>query len=208
MLKKEDLKELIYKGASLDKQLNNIAINSGYMVSLIGYERTFTPTQIDAIYDAIIEYQKRISNNEYIGLWYNDGLVYVDISKRYTSKQKAVITGVKNRQYTIYDLKNKKDIDLMKTTYIVYRFNKVNKDIQYIKEYYNIKDIVKDYGLKNDRSVQHYIYKSIEDIEANTIEFIDDLDNTEDVDITLLNDKYLIIKDAIYLRDYYELLEA
>lgn len=194
MINKNDLKDLIYNGASLDKQLNNITVNNGYMVSLLGYEKTFTPDDTNGIYNAVIEYQKKIKNNEYIGLWYNDGLVYVDISKHYTSKQKAILTGVKNRQYTIYDLKNKHDIDLLKTTYIVYKYDNIKNDLIYIKEYYNIKDLTSDYNLKNDRSVQHYICKNIETINPETTQ--------------LLNDRFIIVKDNIYIRDYMELLEA
>ena len=47
-----------------------------------------------------------------------------------------------------------------KTAFIVYKVNQLNNDLQYIKEYYTLQDIKKDYNIKNIRSLYHYIIKS------------------------------------------------
>ena len=49
---------------------------------------------------------------------------------------------------------------MKKEAYILYRYNKYNNDLQYIKEYYTLQDIKKDYNIKNIRSLYHYIIKS------------------------------------------------
>lgn len=63
--------------------------------------------------------------------------------------------------------------------YIIYKYNQFNNDYEYIKEYYNTKEIVKDYKLQNERSIYHYITKSI------------------DATKQMLNDKYIIIQETI-----------
>ena len=66
-----------------------------------------------------------------------------------------------------------------KKVYILYKYNKFKNDYEYIKEYYNKKDILKDVKLKNKYSINHYVYNSINDIKQ------------------LLNDRFIIIKEVL-----------
>ena len=74
-------------------------------------------------------------------------------------------------------MENKKEV------FILYEYNNFNNDYEYIKEYYNIKQLKeenkKQFNLKNNRSIYHYIKNNIED------------------NINLLNNKYLIIKEVL-----------
>lgn len=54
-----------------------------------------------------------------------------------------------------------------KKTLILYQYNKFNNDLQYIKEYYNKKDIENDFNIKKD-SIYQYIVKDIEKITRDT----------------------------------------
>ena len=54
-----------------------------------------------------------------------------------------------------------------KKTLILYQYNKFNNDLQYIKEYYNKKDIENDFNIKKD-SIDQYIVKDIEKITRDT----------------------------------------
>ena len=54
-----------------------------------------------------------------------------------------------------------------KKTLILYQYNKFNNDLQYIKEYYNKKDIEDDFNIKKD-SIYQYIVKDIEKITRDT----------------------------------------
>lgn len=72
-------------------------------------------------------------------------------------------------------MKNKKQ------AFILYNYNKFNNDYEYIQEYYNINDLIKDNNiqLNNTRSIYHYIKKEISD------------------NMHLLKDRYIIINEKI-----------
>ena len=175
-----DLKNEILKngGFTIDYQLKKAEEKKGYYVSEYGTEKTIKKSDIKQL-DAIIEkYQEMIKNkkNVYIGAWISNDIIYIDISKHYKDKKQAIKQGIYNKQLAIYDIANNCSIDLLKNVYIVYKLNKINNDLQYIKEYNNIKDIEKDYIVKN---AFQYICKNIDNIK------------------TLLNDKFIIVNDKI-----------
>lgn len=180
---KDLLLKYINNGATLDHDLKEINKNYGFMVSIMGYEKTFQPDDLTNIEKTIIEYQKRLKTSQYIGLWQHDGLVYVDISRHYTNKQDAIKNGILNKQLAIYDLSKKKDILLTKKTYILYKYNKIKNDISYITEFTSIKDMEKELQTSYN-TLKSYIIKSID---APIKE--------------LLKDKYLIITDNVFIRD-------
>lgn len=68
-----------------------------------------------------------------------------------------------------------------KKAYIVYNYNEFNKDFNFFKEYYNIKELAQDFNLNNKKSVYNYIYNNIEDVQVNN----------------LLNHNYIIIKEIL-----------
>ena len=69
-----------------------------------------------------------------------------------------------------------------KNAFILYKYNNFNNDYEYIQEYYNINDLIKDNNiqLNNKRSIYHYIKKEIGDNIGH-----------------LLKDKYIIINEKI-----------
>ena len=60
--------------------------------------------------------------------------------------------------------------------FIVYRYNEFKNDYEYIKEYYNTKEIEKDYKINN---IRQYTTKTIENIKH------------------LINNKYIVIKEEV-----------
>jgi phage antirepressor YoqD-like protein len=180
-----NLKELLKKGgATLTKDLKALEKNEGYMVSLLGYEKTYNFNQLKELEQNIKEYQKQLKNNEYIGLWVDNNIIYLDISKHYIKKEKAKKAGIKNKQLAIYDLRKNKSIYLTKKAYIIYKYNKMNNDFIYYKEYYNLNDIIKDFNLSSTFSLYHYIINNIEDNITN-----------------LLNDRYIIVKENVLINE-------
>lgn len=177
------INEWIKNGASLDKDLQPITKKSGFMVSLLGYEKTFDPADTEAIKNAIIQYKSLLKACQFVGIWQHEGLVYIDISRHYTNKQDAIRNGVKNKQLAIFDLKSKNDIYLTKKVYIVYKYNKIKNDITYIKEFTTLKALEKATNKKRD-TLKHYMIKSIDD-PVNE----------------LLFNKYLIVIDNAFIRD-------
>lgn len=185
MLTNDFIKDLINNGGSLDKQYKQITEKSGFMVSKYGYEKTFQTEDIEEIKQAILQYNKILCKNEYIGIWKNNNIVYIDISKHYNDKKQALQVGKNNKQLAIYDLKNNCSIDILQTTYILYKYNSIKNDYIYLKEFYSIESLKKACNklLNNTRSIYHYIFNNIEDVN------------------NLLINKYTIIKDQCYYRD-------
>lgn len=183
MIDKININEIIKNGgATLDKNYQNIKEKNGYMVSIMGMEKTFPLNQLEELKDNIEEYQKILKNNEYIGLWVENELIYLDISKHYKDLKQAKKMGIYNKQLAIYDIANNKNIYLTKNLYIIYKLDKINNDLQYIKEYEDIKEIQKDYNIKNG---YQYIIEDIEKIQ----------------DSKILNDRYIIFKDSILINE-------
>ena len=52
------------------------------------------------------------SNENYLGTWEDNGKIYIDISKNFSSKEKALNTAKINKQLAIFDLKEMKSIYL------------------------------------------------------------------------------------------------
>ena len=181
-----NLKEIVQcGGATLTKELKALKKESGFMVSKIGCEKTFTFDNLEDLEKEVINYRNKLKNNEYIGLWVDNNIIYLDISKYYTTKDKAIKSGIKNKQLAIYDLKNNKSIYLTKKAYIIYRYNKINNDLIYYKEFYNLNDIKKEFNLKNSYSIYNYIVEDIDNDNYNN----------------LLDNKYIIITDNIPLNE-------
>ena len=176
----ENIKNEIIKnnGLTIDKDFKKLDKKSGFMVSILGLEKTIQKKDINTLDNIIMEYKKIIENkkNMYIGFWIDNDLIYIDISKHVEKKQNAVNFGIKNKQLAIYDIKNNTCIDLLKNVYIVYQYNKVNNDIIYYKEFNSLKDIEKTFSIKN---ACQYICKNIDNI------------------TTLLKDRYIIVNDKI-----------
>jgi len=188
-VKKQDLFIYIKNGVTLDRDLQPIKKNNGFMCSIMGYEKTFNYDDIinndslEIIYNDILEYKKILKKDQFIGLWYNDGLIYLDISRHYKNKQDAIKNGVKNKQLAIYDLKNNCDIYLTKKVYIIYKYNKIKNDIIFINEYTSIKELENATKKKRD-TLKHYMIKSIDDPIKE-----------------LLFNKYLIVIDNAFIKD-------
>lgn len=180
---KDLLLKYINNGTTLDAQLKEINKNNGFMVSIMGMEKTFKPDDLENIEKTIIDYKNKLKASQFIGLWQHDGLVYVDISRHYTNKQDAIKNGILNKQLAIYDLSKKKDILLTKKTYILYKYNKIKNDIDYITEFTSIKDMEKELQTSYN-TLKSYIIKSIDSPIKE-----------------LLKDKYLIITDNAFIRD-------
>ena len=176
----ENLKNDILKngGFTIDSEYQKINKKDGYMVSLLGYETQLSIKNIDKIDGIIEKYKKIIGNkkNMYIGAWLDNDIIYIDISKHIEKKYNAIQYGIKNRQLAIYDIKNDTCIDLLKNVYIVYKYNKINNDIIYYKEFNSLKDIEKSFNIKN---ACQYIIKDIDNINI------------------LLKDNFIIVNDKI-----------
>lgn len=166
-LKKEVLKN---KGLTINKELKNANLKSGFMVSIMGYE--FTTYNIDEAIKKSVEYKDIIKdkNNYYIGFWIDEeenNKIYVDISKNIISKRDAEKTAKKNIQKAIYSIKENKSIYLNYNITFYSLYKKIykeenNKRIlidEVFKNIYNtIKEIPSNYRIDKNNYI---IYKDI-----------------------------------------------
>lgn len=121
-------------GITLDKNKTSSTLKSGYFVSLEGYEDT--TKNIDNIIKFIDKKLEFIKDKKdfFVGVWYNEDnqKYYVDISKHFKNKKDALYFGKKNKQLSIYDIKNNSSIDLKYNIkfYTVYKIIRKNEKIK------------------------------------------------------------------------------
>ena len=102
-------------GATLTSTLESAELKNGYMVSEVGAEKVFGLDKVEEIEKTLIEYAEKITSNEYVGAWVDDGKLYIDISKHYKSKKQALRVGADNKQLAIFDIANAESIYITKS---------------------------------------------------------------------------------------------
>ena len=64
---------------------------------------------------------------------------------------------------------------MKKYVYSIYYVDELKNDIKFIKEYKSTEEIAKDYKLKNKKSIYHFLYNSLDNI--NLLEIKKKLNN-------------------------------
>ena len=93
--------------------------NSGYMVSLQGHEEILTKEQfqISVNFSDYIERKERLLesiSNLYIGVWFNEGKYYLDLSENIADRETAIRLGIRREQKAIGDIVEQEEITLNK----------------------------------------------------------------------------------------------
>ena len=172
MLNNKMIKEMIKNGgATLDVNYNNFNASAGYMVSIKGHEKRININDIENIKKEIVKKMELVKNKKgyYIGLWVDNGLMFIDISKHIIKYARALEVARNNKQLAIYDLKNDKSIYLnYKTYYTLYKIikNEDNDIIDYkiIKQFDKKEDIKKEIDA-SIKTIDNIIYKSFKQYE-------------------------------------------
>ena len=105
-------------GATLTNLFNAIRAKAGVMVSLQNYETVKDAADTIGIYNTVRQYSTiatQLSNAKrhcYIGLWYDNGKCYIDISVRIKDMKEAIKVGKENNQIGIYNLATAETIRL------------------------------------------------------------------------------------------------
>lgn len=166
------------KGATLDKHYNNFTSNRGFMVSLKGEEVKTEINNIEEIKKEIEKKKEKIKNidNIYIGLWVDNGLMYIDISIYIVDYLEALEVARNNDQLAIYNLKDNTSIYLHYIKY--YNLYKVIKQDNKIIDYKLIKQYDKKEEIKEEikasiKTIDNIIYKSFKQYEKRLKDFQD-----------------------------------
>lgn len=102
-------------GASFNITTGVYNPKNGYFVSLPNHEQQIPLSEFKA------SDLKRYVNNNYdvlsnennfVGSWVDNGMVYLDISEKITDKRTALVLGIDRNQKAIYDAFNGKVIDI------------------------------------------------------------------------------------------------
>lgn len=188
-MKLEEIKKIIENGgATLTKNLKKASLKSGYMVSLEGAESQVKGNDYKAIIQAIESKQEIIKDrdNLYIGLWLDNGIMYIDVSINIRDKVDALEFGRYNKQLAIYDLVNNDNIYL--------------KDYNFIK-YYSLYEVIRDrngeiidYQIREQReNLQFFksIKASAKTLLNATYESLDDIKSN----CRMIENRYIVIRD-------------
>ena len=101
------LKQILNNGgATLNKQQKQVNFKKGYQVSkkdcyILSIDNT------NLILQAVNNLQKTINKNEFVGIWVDKGLVYIDISIKFYDLKNAIEYGKALNQISIFNWSNK-----------------------------------------------------------------------------------------------------
>lgn len=100
-------------GATLTKQGKQANFKSGYMVSIKDLEKIdiTKTTQAEQI-KAINENLQQVKNGQNLGLWIENNILYIDISKNIKNRKKAEKIGEKYNQLAIWNIAKNENIFL------------------------------------------------------------------------------------------------
>lgn len=172
-------------GITLNKESKKAELKRGFMVSLYGSE--YKTNDKKEVLKKINEYINNIQDKKglFVGVWLDSGFYYVDYSINIIDKVEALEFGKKNKQISIYNIKDNSYLYL--------------KDYNFSK-YYTIYEVIKD---KNENIIDYKI-----DTQKNSINELVNYfnlniktiknsiyNNLQGVYSQLINSKYIIIKD-------------
>lgn len=104
-------KTIANQGLTLTKNLSELIANYGYQVSI----KDLLKVQIDKLTDESFELilkgvSEMIQDGEYIGVWVNNGLIFIDVSWHIPHYGTAVSLGLVKNQKAIWDWHTMKNV--------------------------------------------------------------------------------------------------
>lgn len=89
-------------GATLNSNGESVNYNRGYQVSKKDCYK-LTIKNANKILKAVNGLLNTITAGEFVGLWVDNGLIYIDISERVERLSAAIIAGIERKQKSIFD---------------------------------------------------------------------------------------------------------
>lgn len=193
MERKDDILSYVNNngGITLNKEGKKARLTDGFMASLYGTE--YKTENKKEVLEKVNEYIGNIQdkNGLYVGVWLEDGYYYVDYSINIIDRVEALEFGKKNKQISIYDIKEDKCLYIKDycfskyyTIYEVVRDKEgsiVNYEVDTQKN--SINELV-DYFRLNIKTIKNSIYNELQEVYSQVI-----------------NGQYVIIKDFELIED-------
>ena len=102
-MKKIDIEKSIKNGgATLNKSGESVQFNRGYQVSKKDCY-TLKAENVNEVLTAVNSLLNSISAGEFVGLWVDSGLIYIDVSERVERLSAAMVAGIERKQKSIFD---------------------------------------------------------------------------------------------------------
>lgn len=89
-------------GATLDKNGDSVNFKNGYQVSKKDYY-ILKVSNIKKILQAVNGLLKQVKKGDFVGLWVDDGKIYIDISEHIKGIKKALRVGKARQQKSIFN---------------------------------------------------------------------------------------------------------
>lgn len=102
-MKLSELKKIIENGgATLNSKGESVNFTQGYQVSKKDCY-TLTVKNVNKILTAVNSLLSSIKSSEFVGLWVDNGLIYIDVSERVERLSVAIVKGIERKQKSIFD---------------------------------------------------------------------------------------------------------
>ena len=99
----KELKKIIENGgATLNKNGESVDFDRGYQVSKKDCY-TLNVGNVKKVLRAVNSLLKTVKPSEFVGLWVDSGLIYIDISERIERLSVAIMAGIERMQKSIFD---------------------------------------------------------------------------------------------------------
>lgn len=110
----KELKDYIVEndGLTLSNDGKIANLNSGYMVSLEGYEKVYQDIKFIDLKMVKSYLKKAKEKNAFVGFWVSDKKIYIDLSINVNERGEALELAKQNNQLAIFDCLNLKEIRL------------------------------------------------------------------------------------------------
>lgn len=141
--------ELIKKGGlTLNKNLEVLTKKEGYIATYQNSEKTFAFNELAQLKNEILKRAENIKKDEFIGLWVDNNIIYLDTSIILDNKTECLEFAKDNRQIAIFDLKENKslylkDYHFIKIYTIYNKFEQVVAQFDSLEEVANFLEITK-----------------------------------------------------------------
>lgn len=99
----KNLKNIIKNGgATLNSKGESVNFIRGYQVSKKDCY-ALTVKNVNKILTAVNSLLSSIKSGEFVGLWVDSGLIYIDVSERVERLSVAIVKGIERKQKSIFD---------------------------------------------------------------------------------------------------------
>lgn len=105
-------------GATLDAHLNPIDLKDGYVVSIHDVDKIPIANLAEISMAMLKASNLAIDSGDNVGLWVDNGFVYVDVSRRYNTYMEAMQVAREKNQKAIYSAKH--DASILVSTYCTF----------------------------------------------------------------------------------------